>query len=47
MPGIVNYIVNQISDYINVKGIKAKCSFMQIYKEKVSDLMTSGQVQLR
>jgi len=27
--------------------LTAKCSFMQIYKEKVSDLMTSASVQLK
>jgi kinesin family member 22 len=45
--GLVDYMVNQMIDYITEKGISAKCSFMQIYKEKVSDLMTGNGVQLR
>ena len=44
--GLVDYIVNEISDHVSAKDLTAKCSFMQIYKEKVSDLMTSNGVQL-
>jgi hypothetical protein len=40
-------MVEDIINYATQKGIKLKCSFMQIYKEKVTDLMTSEAVQLR
>jgi hypothetical protein len=45
--GLVDYIVGDIVDFITEKGISVKCSFMQIYKEKANDLMTSSSVQLR
>lgn len=40
-------MTEDIMNYVGEKGLTAKCSFMQIYKEKVSDLMTSASVQLR
>ena len=40
-------MIDDIIDYITGKKIVARCSFMQIYKEKASDLMTSVNVQLR
>jgi hypothetical protein len=40
-------MTTDILDYVTAKGLTARCSFMQIYKEKVSDLMTSAAVQLR
>lgn len=45
--GLVDYIIEDVIDFITAKGINARCSFMQIYKEKVSDLMTGQGVQLR
>lgn len=45
--GLVDYMTEDIMNYVGEKGLTAKCSFMQIYKEKVSDLMTSASVQLR
>lgn len=40
-PGIVDYMIDDIISYANEQQIALKCSFMQIYKEKVTDLMTS------
>ena len=45
--GLVDFMVNQMVQYFTDKGLTAKCSFMQIYKEKVMDLMTGNNVQLR
>jgi hypothetical protein len=45
--GLVDYMTEDIMNYVSEKGLTARCSFMQIYKEKVSDLMTSASVQLR
>jgi len=39
--GIVDYMIDDIINYANENKIVLKCSFMQIYKEKVTDLMSS------
>ncbi len=45
--GLIYYIIEDLIKFVQTKGITAKCSFMQIYKEKVSDLMTSANIQLK
>jgi kinesin family protein C2/C3 len=45
--GLVDYMIEDIISFANEKKIKVQCSFMQIYKEKVTDLMTSAPVMLR
>lgn len=40
-------MVEDIVNYAAEKKTSLRCSFMQIYKEKVTDLMTSLPVQLR
>lgn len=45
--GLVDYIIDDILEFTIEKNLTARCSFLQIYKEKVSDLMTGQGVQLR
>jgi hypothetical protein len=40
-------MIEDIIYFATNKKLKVQCSFMQIYKEKVTDLMTSSAVQLR
>lgn len=45
--GLVDYMIEDIINFATSKQLKIQCSFMQIYKEKVTDLMTSAAVSLR
>lgn len=45
--GLVDYMIEDIINFATSKKLKIQCSFMQIYKEKVTDLMTSAAVSLR
>lgn len=45
--GLVDFMIEDIINYATEKKLKLQCSFMQIYKEKVTDLMTSSSVILR
>lgn len=45
--GLVDFMIENIINFATEKKLKIQCSFMQIYKEKVTDLMTSAAVVLR
>ena len=45
--GLVDFMIEDIINFATNKKLKIQCSFMQIYKEKVTDLMTSAAVVLR
>ena len=45
--GLCEYILSDVVAALLEKGEEMNCSFMQIYKEKVTDLLSGAQINLR